>query len=108
MRLTNSIVTDPCGFNVARLRSDGGGNQYWPDAGVCPAAANDRRQTSDHVFRLVNGRFGGPMNVWGWTSTSVVPVPQRNFGARRSCLDVDVRGVERADGHCDSGAFEQL
>jgi len=106
MRLANNIITDYCGLTIARLRSEGG-NQYGPNAGVCPAGAKDRRQTSNTPFRLSNARFGGPFDVWGWTSGSLLQVPQRNFGDATACTDVDVRRLARSDGKCDSGAFEQ-
>lgn len=107
MRLANSLITDYCGFNVARLRSEGG-NQYGPNAGVCPAVGSrDRRLTSDSLFRLSESRFGGPVAVWGWTTSSLIQVPQYNGGLSAACVATDVRGLPRTDGRCDTGAFEQ-
>jgi CSLREA domain-containing protein len=106
MRLANSLITDYCGFNITRLQT-AGGNQYGPNAAVCPANPKDRRQTSDAVFRLSEANFGGPMDVWGWTATSLIQVPQRNFGLAAGCAPTDVRGLPRVDGRCDSGAYEQ-
>lgn len=104
MRLANSLISDYCGFNVARLLSDGG-NQFGPNAGVCRANGNDVRQSSAAVFGLVNGSFNGPLEFWGWDANQLVP--QRNFGLAANCTTNDIRGTARADGLCDSGAFEQ-
>ncbi len=104
MRIANSLITDHCGLNVPRLASDGG-NQLGPNAGVCRANGNDARQSSDAVFALVNGSFNGPLEFWGWNANQLVP--QRNFGLAANCTATDIRGIARADGLCDSGAFEQ-
>ncbi len=104
MRLANSLVTDYCGFNIARLVSDGG-NQFGPNAMVCRANASDARQSSDAVFGLANGSFGGPFEFWGWNANQIVP--QRNFGMSGNCTATDIRGLARSDGACDAGAFEQ-
>jgi predicted outer membrane repeat protein len=104
MRLANSLITDYCGFNIPRLVSDGG-NQFGPNAGVCPANASDARQSSAGVFGLVNGSFGGPLEFWGWNANQLVP--QHNFGLAANCSATDIRGIARTDGLCDSGAYEQ-
>ena len=104
MRLANSLITDHCGFSIPRLVSDGG-NQYGPNAAVCPANGNDARQSNAAVFALASGSFGGPMEFWGWNATPLVP--QRNFALAANCIATDIRGVARTDGFCDSGAFEQ-
>jgi hypothetical protein len=104
MRLANSLISDYCGFNIPRLVSDGG-NQFGPNAGVCPANGSDARQSSAAVFGLVNGSFSGPLEFWGWNANQLVP--QRNFGLALNCTATDIRGIARADGLCDSGAFEQ-
>jgi hypothetical protein len=64
MRIANSLITDHCGFNIARMLSEGG-NQYGPDAGVCRSNSNDARQSSNAIFGLANGRYNGALQFWG-------------------------------------------
>ncbi len=104
MRIANSLVTDYCGFNIARLVSYGG-NQLGPNASICRSIASDTRQSGDAVFGLANGSFGGPLEFWGWNANQIVP--QRNFGVSGNCTAIDIRGLARSDGACDAGAFEQ-
>lgn len=106
VRVANSLVTDPCAAPNGGLLSDGG-SQLGPAASACPALSHvDQRQSSNNVFKLGFGAYGGPFEVVGWTA-DLATRPQRNFGAASYCSSTDVRGFARNDGLCDAGAFEQ-
>ncbi len=107
IQLANSLINDRCASTLAGQIISAGGNQLGPNAVSCPANASiDQRQPNSAVFGLSLGSFGGAFNVWGWLADASVR-PQRNFGLASNCLSVDVRGMPRSDGLCDSGAFEQ-
>ncbi len=106
VRVANSLIADYCAAANGGLFSDGG-NQLGPFATNCPALQSvDQRQSSNNVFRLGYGAYGGPFEVVGWPA-DLATRPQRNFGVASYCSSTDVRGFARADGLCDAGAFEQ-
>jgi hypothetical protein len=100
--VANSLIGERCSTRY----SSAGGNQYGPDAAACVSTASDQRQAGDAVFGLAAGTYGGSFTVMGWPSDGT-PRPQRDFGLAANCSAFDVRGLPRADGFCDAGAFEQ-
>ncbi len=108
LRYANSLIDDRCASIVGGQLVSEGGNQLGANATACPALMTmDQRQSNPGAFALNLGTFGGAFDVLGWLSDQVAR-PQRNFGLIAYCTGDDVRGFTRADGLCDSGAFEQL
>ena len=106
VRVANSLIGDYCAAPNGGLFSDGG-NQLGPFAINCPALQTiDQRQSTNTVFKLGFGAYGGPFVLVGWTA-DLQTRPQRNFGLASYCTSIDARGIARADGLCDAGAFEQ-
>lgn len=107
IKLQNSLIGDYCGTQLPGGLVSDGGNQFGPDASACPALSGvDQRQASNSEFFLGFGAYGGAFEIVGWAGYEW-NVPQRNFGLASWCSDTDVRGFQRTDGLCDSGAFEQ-
>ncbi|MCG6118232.1 MAG: hypothetical protein MEQ07_08590 [Aquimonas sp.] len=106
MRLSNSLVAELCHAPHGGIISLGG-NQYGPRGWPCPQLPGlDQSVSGDNALGVQIGSFGGAFPVVGWPSDGAHR-PQRGLGRSEHCLPVDVRGMPRAAGPCDSGAFEQ-
>jgi len=106
LRISNSVLVGACASMVAGEIVSAGGNQLGASASTCPMLSGlDQQQATDTAFSLVWASYGGPFRLLGWAPGA--PAPQRNFGLGIECTSTDARGFPRADGLCDSGAFEQ-
>jgi len=102
--VANSLLRDT-GCSSSGITSLGG-NQLGPSSVNCGATALDQVQTSNDIFALSLGSFGGLLEVAGWPNDGATR-PQVGFGLSAYCSSVDVHGLPRSDGACDAGAFEQ-
>lgn len=107
LSLANSLLSDADGCLAQHgLVTSLGGNAFGAGGSSCGALPGLDLSGNSSLHQLSLGTFGGEFEVLGW-NTDGQSRPQVNFALGRYCDAEDIRGLPRADGACDSGAFEQ-
>jgi|GEM_PF-1956674 len=107
LSLANSLLSDADGCLAQQgAVTSLGGNVLGTGGGSCGALSGLDLSGSSSLHQLSLGSFGGEFEVLGWNTDGQFR-PQVDFALGAYCDAEDIRGLPRADGACDAGAFEQ-